>query len=766
MQQRTGFLLTRDWRDQRSGHRQIYWAASDQGALQIIVDNQRPLCFVATTTPGTPDIAERRPLKMKNPEQQSVDALYFRQQRQLQHWRQQAGENGIELFESDVKPCERFLMERFITAAIEIRGEFQDQHGFTRVCGAQLRPATYKPDLRWLSLDIETSDIMGELYSIAVVADKVERVFMRGPGETTNTVANLSYHDDEKALLLAFFHWFADFDPDLIIGWHVVNFDLDFLARKCQQFKLAFNIGRAGETASLLPGQTDKQTKLARIPGRVVLDGIECLRSAFITFEDYSLEHVARALLGEGKLITGDGGKVSKIQRLFQQDKPALAEYNLQDCRLVAQIFKQCALIDFALERAQLTGLALGRFGGSVAAFDHLYLPQLHRKGLVAPDLRPDQSGLSSPGGYVLESRPGIYRNVIVLDFKSLYPGIIRTFKVDPYGLMIGGANSVPGFLGAEFCREDSILPGLIGELWQARDEAKAMNNAALSQAIKIIMNSFYGVLGSNGCRFFNPKLASSITKRGHEIITRSREFIEEQGFQVIYGDTDSLFVWLQDEKTEQDCLNLGQTLQRQLNHWWQQRLQQDYQLESYLEVEFETLYLRFLMPKIRGLEKGSKKRYAGLVRQADGSSACIFKGLESVRSDWTPMARQVQRHLYECVFREQPYEDYLLQIKNRLFAGELDEQLVYRKRLRRQLADYQKNIPPHVQAARQLDQVGRYVQYVITLNGPEPVEKQKSRLDYRHYEEKQLKPVVDGLLNFLDQSYEQICGAQMALFK
>lgn len=126
------------------------------------------------------------------------------------------------------------------------------------------------------------------------------------------------------------------------------------------------------------------------------------------------------------------------------------------------------------------------------------------------------------------------------------YPHLL----IDPVGLVAGMQqpdiqHSVPGFRGAWFSREKHCLPAIVNQIWQGREAAKRQQNKPLSQALKIIMNAFYGVLGSSGCRFFDPRLASSITLRGHEIMRQTRELIEAQGYQVIYGDTDSTFVWL-----------------------------------------------------------------------------------------------------------------------------------------------------------------------------------------------------------------------------
>merc|ERR1712015_494738 len=114
---------------------------------------------------------------------------------------------------------------------------------------------------------------------------------------------------------------------------------------------------------------------------------------------------------------------------MFAEDKPALARYNLKDCELVTRIFHKTELLTFLLERATVTGLPADRSGGSVAAFEHLHIPLMHRQGFVAPTLgeRPPEA---SPGGFVMNSQPGLYESVLVLYYKSLYPSIIRTFLI------------------------------------------------------------------------------------------------------------------------------------------------------------------------------------------------------------------------------------------------------------------------------------------------------------------------------------------------
>jgi len=632
-----------------------------------------------------------------------------------------------------------------------------------------------------------------------------------------NTQQNMPYTlmllPSVEELLTHFFQWLAQEDPDVIIGWNIVNFDLAFLHQVCTDLNVPFAMARGSEQATVLqPSQFGSNKtngpRIARIPGRPVLDGIDLLRAGFWSFESFALDNVASELLGIRKLITGDTDKVAEINRLFREDKGQLADYNLLDCALVLDIFKKADLLPFAIQRAAITGLAIDRMGGSVAAFDHLYLPRLHRSGYVAPNVIGRDTENSSPGGYVMDSQPGLYENVLVLDFKSLYPSIIRTFLIDPLGLALHGryqrhANEqsqtnpriqaqidekndtirppgsdtdrfVPGFNDAAFSRQHHILPTLIEDLWTQRDQAKQVNDRALSQAIKIIMNSFYGVLGSSGCRFHKQQLASSITRRGHEIITRTRDFVQTHGYQVIYGDTDSVFVLLGPDIDEDAANTIGKELTVSLNTWWNQTLMDEFQISSKLEVEYETHYLKFLMPTVRGLNTGSKKRYAGMIRdknatkesrQKENAYQIIFKGLEAVRTDWTPLARNFQRELYRRIFLNEPYEQFVRDTATALTDGRLDSELIYRKRIRRKLSDYQKNVPPHVQAARKQAKSGHWVSYVITRNGPEPIDNMPSLPNYEHYLEKQLAPAADGILYFLDTSFQTINDSQMRMF-
>ena len=763
-----GYLLTRHWRDTDKGIELCFWGTTEQGPLRLQLTGQSAVCFIRREDEvSIPANAQRKPLKLKTLEGRKADGLYFTSQRDLNTLRQHAPG----LYESDIKPSDRYLMERFVCAGFSAEGDIQQRNGFISLENPRIKPANTEPQLRALSVDIETRGSSDQLYSIAgslMHGDKSQNcVFMIGDGKAPEVEDyTLCYLPDERALLQAFFQWLRSVDPDIIVGWAIINFDLNFIDRKCRALGIPFDMGRGTDTAAILQPGNPGQPRIAKLPGRAVLDGIDLLKAGFWAFDSFSLDNVAHELLGEGKLITSNENKVARINHLFKNDKPALAAYNIKDCQLVNDIFVKANLIEFAIQRANLTGLAIDRLGGSVAAFDNLYLPRLHRHGYVAPDVNNENSGLGSPGGYVLDSEPGIYKNVLVLDFKSLYPSIIRTFCIDPMGLKQPGDNPIPGFMEATFSRNTHILPGIIEELWDARDVAKQDANAPLSQAIKIIMNSFYGVLGTSGCRFHSHQLASSITRRGHDIITASKEQIESHGYRVIYGDTDSLFVLVGEKHSRASAQQIGKRLTKSLNEWWQSKLAAEFELECYLEVEFETLYSRFLMPTVRGMPTGSKKRYAGLVIDDNDRRELVVKGLEAARTDWTPLAREFQRELFQRIFNDEPFEEFVRETALDLLNGDRDADIAYRKRLRRKIDDYQRNVPPHVQAARKMRRKpGSWVSYVITRNGPEPTENLTSLPDYQHYMDKQLAPAADGILQFMGTSFSAITDAQMQMF-
>lgn len=680
--------------------------------------------------------------------------------------------HGITVYEADVSFVSRYLIDRGIRGALELHGPARP--GRELGCDLvferpEVRPATFSPQLSVLSFDIETDPKARRLLSVSLYGCGAKEVLLLTPPGYSCPAEAIACAS-EAELLQRFQDRVRELDPDVLTGWNVIDFDLTVLARIAEAHRMPLELGRGPGGLQIQATRSRWASARANLPGRVVLDGIQLLRGAFVRMAEYSLDYVARAVLGEGKLMAGRD-RAEDILHAFKHDRPRLCAYNLKDSRLVAEILAKLRLVELSVERSLLTGMPLDRVAASIAAFDFLYLAELRHRKVVAPTVREDAE-LTEPtqGGHVLSPAPGLYRNILVFDFKSLYPSIMRTFQIDPLGYLPrsgpepdAAAEVIRAPNGATFRREPGILPQLLDELFPQRERAKQQGDAVKSHAIKILMNSCYGVLGTPACRFYNADIANAITGFGRELLLWSKRHIESQGHPVYYGDTDSLFVDSGAADAEAAAA-IGRGLVAKLNHELAAYVRETWQVESKLELTFDRLYLRLLLPRMRTGAGGARKRYAGLVydRDRDGSGQAappgdsatrvVFTGMEAVRSDWTELAQRVQRELYLRLFSDQPVADYLQEIVRELRSGRIEVALlIYRKALRKDLGEYTRTTPPHVVAARKLSGApGRQISYVITQAGPEPAEDIRSPLDYEHYVEKQLRPVAEPVLQLL----------------
>ena len=688
--------------------------------------------------------------------------------------------HGVACYEADVRFAMRYLIARGLRGTITLDGEWKTGdragvRGIDRVyMRPELEPAHYTPRLTVLSLDIETDMRADRLYSIALFGAGASEVLLLSP-EGYETPPGARGFDNEKDLLEAFADRVRQIDPDILTGWNVVDFDLRVLDKLAGRHGVRLQLGRGAGTMRLRESRSPFASWEATINGRVVLDGIELMRGAFVKMDSYSLGAVASEVLGEGKLIEGrDRGQ--QITDAFERDRQLLVDYNLADARLVVDILDKLQLIDLAVERSRLNGLPIDRVGGSIAALDFLYLEQLGRRRIAAPSvggvMGQAAAGEANLGGHVLEPDAGLWQNVLVFDFKSLYPSLMRTFQIDPLGHVLDPSaddDLIRAPNGAAFRREPGILPGLLDELFPRREAAKKRGDQVASHAIKILMNSFYGVLGAPACRFCHPLLAGAITAFGREILLWTKERLEADGFRVLYGDTDSLFV-LSTEEEVAAARRQGESLVERLNDAVAKHLAEKWRVESRLELEFEKLYRQLLLQSQRGGQGGARKRYAGLVDdEGDGEGGRVeFTGLEVVRRDWTDLAKAVQRELYERLFRGGDVEDYLHCAVAEVRGGEHDGKLVYRKALRKKLDEYTATTPPHVAAARKLrGKPGRVIRYVMTAGGPEPAAERKNRIDHEHYVQKQIRPVAEPVLEVLGLDFDRVIGddAQLSLW-
>lgn len=769
-----GFILQSTYRIEAGKPVVLIYGKLESGGSFLIRDTQQVPAFYIrradadrARTLGAP-IREEDPARVTLRGEPAV-RVEVRVPQDVPPLREKLAAENVECYEADVPFASRYLIDRGIRGSLEIQGNPRPGCGTGAVFENPLvLPSDWTPHLSILSLDIETDPRATRLLSVALAGCGASEVLFFSPPGYTSPSGSVGY-PDEKELLQAFIRRVRELDPDILTGWNVVDFDLTVLLKVAERLGIALGIGRGPEPLRLRRSNYARAPNQASVPGRVVLDGIELLRGAFVRLDSYALDAAAREILGKGKTYSGPN-RPAEILRMFKEDRARFVEYNINDARLVLEILDELHLVDLAVERSRLTGMPPDRVAASIASFDFLYLSELSRRRIVAPTVQTSAySETPTTGGHVLAPLPGLYRNVLVFDFKSLYPSIIRTFEIDPLGYLPSPRpedDPIVAPNGASFRRARGILPQILDELFPRRDQAKAAGDKVAGHAIKILMNSFYGVLGTPACRFASPELANAITGFGREILLWSKNRIELCGYQVLYGDTDSLFVLsrLEDAAAARD---LGARLVADLNRDLADHIRRNWRVESRLELQFERLYHRFFLPAVRHGTGGARKRYAGLV-QENGKAEVVFTGMEAVRRDWTELAKQVQREIYLRLFSDRPVEDYLRNVVKDLRAGRLDDLLVYRKAVRKDLDSYVASTPPHVAAARKMSgRLGSVVAYFITENGPEPADERRSPIDYEHYVQKQVRAVAEPVLALLGLNFNRIAGddAQLKLF-
>lgn len=672
---------------------------------------------------------------------------------------------GFAPLEADVRFAYRYLIDRGLRSGVAIQGKAEElRPGLLRFPNPELSPARVRPQLRYLSLDIETTPDASRVLSVALCGCGVEEVHLVGE----RPVAGATVHEREAALLAVLEERVLALDPDVLLGWNVVDFDLRVLDRRGRELRVPLSLGREPGTLSFQRDRGFTRQSRAEVPGRVVLDGIPLVRDA-LRLEDYRLETVARHVLGRGKLIDSDApDSASEILRLYREETESLVAYNLEDARLVLEILEKEGLLDLTVERSLLSGMPLDRVGASVASFDMLYLPELRRRGVVAPSVDPERKSELVRGGALLEPRPGLYRNVAVFDFKSLYPSLIRTFRLDPVAHARAGENAIVAPNGARFSREEAILPEVLERFMVRRDAARKRGDRHADQAIKIMMNALFGVLGSAGCRFFDPAIANAITGFGQQTLGWTRDAFEACGVEVIYGDTDSVFVRLRSGEDAEAARDEAEALRSRVERGIEERIRAEYAVEPKLHLEFEGLYQRFFLPRVRSRRSGSKKRYAGLTERG-----LAVVGLESVRRDWPRIAKRLQEGMLERLFEDREVLPFVRELVEAVKAGAHDEELVYVKRIRKgSLERYTAAVPPHVQAARKAAERGvrglrGVIRYVVTATGPEPVVPGRplpGDVDRAHYVEHVLRPIADAILVEVGHDLDDALGAPKQL--
>jgi len=476
-------------------------------------------------------------------------------------------------------------------------------------------------------------------------------------------------YDNETAMLKAFVSYIIARDPDVLSGWNFVEFDMPYITGRMER------LGLRADTLARIPGQTERNA----LRGRALFDLLTAYKKMHATLkESYRLDAVALEEVGEQKVrYTGT------ISDLWKKQPALLVEYNFKDVELCVAINKKDNIIEFYREIARYVGCPLDKTLNSSSVIDVYVLRKA--SGLYVLPSKGFANAEEFEGATVFEPSKGVRENVVVLDLKSLYPMAMMTINASPETKDPNGELKAPN--GIRFKKQpDGLTRSIISELLKERDEKKALRNTFAfgspqyvmydmqQNVLKVIMNTYYGVSGYTRFRLFDREIGSAVTSVGRAIIEHTRRVIEQQGYKVIYGDTDSCMVQLpplDQEKT----IELARVIEKRLNESYQEFAKTELNADThFFSIKFEKIYARFF-------QAGKKKRYAGSLVWKEGKTVneTDIVGFEIKRSDTPQITKVVQMRVMEMILAGEGYagiKAFLADVITKYRAGKysLDE--------------------------------------------------------------------------------------------
>ncbi len=490
---------------------------------------------------------------------------------------------------------------------------------------------------------------------------------------------------EEEAMLEAFVDYIRETDPDVLTGWNFEDFDAPYLLDRLEELQGGHEYDLEIDRLSRVDEVWRSNWGGPDIKGRVVFDllyGYQ--RMVFSELDSYRLDAVGESELGVGKeRYAGDIGD------LWEDDPTQLLAYNLRDVEICVELDRQQQIIPFWDEVRSFVGCKLEDAPTPGDAVDMYVLHQAHGQ-FALPSKGQQDAGEEYEGGAVFDPITGVKENVTVLDLKSLYPMCMTTInaspetRVDPaeYDGETYTAPTQPEPI--HFRKEpDGVMREMITELLAEREEKKGLRNEhepgspeyeqydRQQGAVKVIMNSLYGVSGWEQFRLYDKEAASAITATGREVIEFTETAANELNYQVTYGDTDSVMLELGPDVSKDEALEHSFTIEEHINDRYDDFAREDLNAEEHrFQIEFEKLYRRFF-------QAGKKKRYAGHITWKEGKDVddVDIVGFEYQRSDIAPITKEVQHRVIEMIVKEGDIEgakEYVQGIIENVRAGEV----------------------------------------------------------------------------------------------
>ncbi len=568
-------------------------------------------------------------------------------------------------FEADIPFATRYMIDRGLTGGVAAPQTTADFH--------EVVPADVDAPARICILDIECEDERGfpdpQRDAITCITchdsfDNAYTTFLLAAGghpdeisaqESAGGLKNgcfrkethiICTYTDEVALLKAFVSYINSKDPDVLSGWNFVEFDMPYITGRMER------LGLRPDSLARLQGQTERNA----LRGRALFDLLMAYKKMHSTLkESYRLDAVAWEEVGEQKVrYTGT------ISDLWKKQPALLVEYNFKDVELCVAINKKDNIIEFYREIARYVGCPLDKTLNSSSVIDIYVLRKAY--GTYVLPSKGFANAEEFEGATVFEPSRGVRENVVVLDLKSLYPMAMMTINASPETKDPQGELKAPN--GVRFKKHpDGLTRSIISELLKERDEKKALRNTFAfgspqyvmydmqQNVLKVIMNTYYGVSGYTRFRLFDREIGAAVTSVGRAIIEHTRRVIEQQGYKVIYGDTDSCMVQLpplDQEKTIEPARKIEERLNASYQEFAKTELNAD---THFFSIKFEKIYARFF-------QAGKKKRYAGSLVWKEGKvvKETDIVGFEIKRSDTPQITKAVQMKVMEMILAGEGY--------------------------------------------------------------------------------------------------------------
>tara|TARA_A100001037_G_C15154185_1_gene642580 strand:- start:13355 stop:16096 length:2742 start_codon:yes stop_codon:yes gene_type:complete len=641
-------------------------------------------------------------------------------------------------YEADILFPNRFLIDKDIGSGIRIP-ERRNSEGDIEVGYEDVVAADVSSDLRINTFDIEVEDRNGfpengeetilcisshDSYTNEYIAwihgcDKSDVDVEEHLLIDKNASASTYIFETEEEMLEAFIDYIEETDPDVLTGWNFVDFDISyFVARlkkldKNTEFSIDFN------RLSRIEEVWENNWRGPNIKGRIAFDLLYAYRRTnFSELESYRLDAVAMTELGIGK-----ERYIGTIGALWETDPSQLLRYNIRDVELCVEIDRKQGIIPFWKEVAAFVGCKLEDATTPGDTVDMLVLHKVRGK-FVLPSKRRAQSE-DYEGGQVLTPTKGVREMVAVLDLKSLYPMCMVTLNASPETKVgeqyDGEIYTAPN--GQVFRREPigiirEMVDGLLKEREGKKEQREKYDRETIEYdrfdrqqaAVKVIMNSLYGVLGWERFRLYDKDMADAVTATGREVIRHTQKIANELGYNVAYGDTDSIMLELKSQEMNsqevgedllrENALETAIEIQSKINESYgkfaKQKLNAD---DHHFEIEFEKLYRRFF-------QTGRKKRYAGHIIWKDGRDVddIDIVGFEYRRSDNSPITRMTQQAVIEKIVRGRSLDEvkkYIQNVIKDFEKGNLDiEEIGIPGGIGKKLEEYETE-PAHIRGAK-----------------------------------------------------------------